>query len=246
MRERHHTRVVGALLTLGLCLGIGLSECRAGSIQNIIDNDGGVITSGKLTFTFTNASVANDPANPPANVIFTPPTAATIDVTVVAGGLTFSFNPFLSLTTALAITQKVTISYTVAAGGGISGAGLAFSGLAVDINTGSDLTETFTGRNETLNVFSNKDNGGAVTSQNNQSVLFNNNPLTLSVVNTGTLTTGVRGNGAQSTAQLSEITNTFSVVPEPASLGGASIGALLFLTMYYRRSEQKTARLAAN
>jgi hypothetical protein len=220
---------------------LGLQDCRATSIQDIIDNNNSKITVGNLTFAFTEKSVTSDPATPPPDVIFTPPTTSSVDVTTVAGGLTFSFNPFLSLTTALAITQNIYITYTVTSTNNIGGAGLSFSGLAVDINTKSDVMETFTGQAETLEVYSMKDSGGKVTGQNNQSTTFANPQMTLSVTDNGILTTGVRGNGEKSTAQLSEITNTFSTIPEPASIVSATTGVLFVLGAWYRNRRRTAA-----
>jgi hypothetical protein len=209
----------------------GHQECRATSIQDLLDNSKGLVTYGNLTFTFTDKSVTSDPAGKP--------TAAQVDVSAVTNGIMFSFNPMLSLTTPDALDQFVTITYSVSSTSTFTKAGLSFTGGAVDVNTKSEVTETFTGRAEMLDVYSMKDNKGKVTGQNNQSVDFNANLMTLAVTDTGHLSTGVRGNGATSTAQLYDITNTF-FVPEPSSFVLGAIAAVVGLGVWSRHRRAAT------
>jgi len=235
MNGRLALRALFAVIVIAAPGWLGLKECRAGSIQDLLDDKTakGMITVGNLTFAFTDKSVDSDPAGNP--------TAAQIDLNPVKGGLMFSFNPLLSLTTPDALNQYVFISYTVTATRGIYVAGLSFTGTAVDINTKSEVTETFPGRNEMNYVYTMKDSKGKVTGQNDQSVQFADEPLTLSVKDTGHLSTGVRGNGEKSTAQLYDITNTFSTVPEPASIVSGSIAALLGLGVWFWRGRYRAA-----
>jgi hypothetical protein len=227
------SRAFLVVLAIGSQAWLGARECRAGSIQNLLDFNKGVLVVGDLTFTFTANSVTSNPAGAP--------TAAMVDVTGVAGGIMFDFNPRLSLTTAQAMDQSVGISYIITARSGISRAGLSFSGNAVDVNTSSQVTEAFAGRNETLDVFARRDNAGMVTRQNNQSVGLADLPMTLGVTDTGHLSTGVRGNGATSTAQLLDNTNTFATVPGPASLVTSSIAAMAGLGVWCWRGRRRSA-----
>ena len=143
-------------------------------------------------------------------------------MSAVPSGIMFSFNPMLSLTSADAMTQTVTINYSVAATFNIAAAGLSFWGTAVDINTSSQVTETFPG--ESMNVFVMQDGSGTTTRQNNQSVILTNPSMGFSVMDVGQLSVPTRGNGAKSTAQLYEIVNTFSI-PEPSGLVLGAIAA---------------------
>jgi hypothetical protein len=230
MNRRLAIRVLLGILMIAGPTGLGLPECRAGtSIQDLLDNSNGKVTYGGLTFTFTASSVSSDPAGNP--------TAAQIDVSQVTNGIMFDFNPMLSLTTANASTQTVTITYSVTATYNVTTAGLSFSGTAVDISTRSQVTETVAGGND-MTVYVNQDGDGNTTRQTSQSVSLDPPAKTLAVTDVGTLTVPTRGGGATSTAQLYSIVNTFSV-PEPSSLVTGSIAVLVGLGAWWR-----TRRLA--
>ncbi len=216
--------LLGILMVAGPT-GLGARVCRAGtSIQYLLDNSDGKVTYGGLTFTFTGSSVSSDPAGNP--------TAAQVNVSQVTNGIMFDFNPMLSLTTADASTQTVTITYSVTATYNSSTAGLSFTGTAVDISTRSQVTETVAGGND-MTVYVNQDGDGKTTRQTSQSVMLDPPAKTLAVTDVGTLRVPTRGGGAKSTAQLYSIINTFSV-PEPSSFISGSIAILAGLGAWSR------------
>jgi PEP-CTERM motif len=224
MSGNHTIRTSGALLAV--CLAWAQSSFAV-TIKDIVDG-GGMITSGKLKFTFDKDSVSGMRVSGPI-------TADQIDVNIVAGGIEFSPNPMIDLKSNQKMDEEVTITYTVMATvGAISRAGLSFTGY-VEVAATSEVTKTFIGRNEELHVFMKQDGGGNPTSQNNQSVDFADMPTMLSVKEVGHVGTSL--NQQQRTAQLTSMTNTFLVVPEPSTVLLGSIGFLgVVLVSRKRRS----------
>jgi hypothetical protein len=66
------------------------------------------------------------------------------------------------------------------------------------------------------------DNPSDNQTQNSQSVTFPDLPTALSVMDFATLSIPARGDGGQSDTQITSVTNTISVVPEPASFARAA------------------------
>jgi hypothetical protein len=221
--------------------GMAPNECRAAdlSIADIVKNDGGKFTTGNLTFTFDANSVSSDTFGDNYT-----PTAANVFVTAVAGGIQFSISPMATLRGKVSQTDKITINYSVAATNSIFAAGLSFTGFAMGVNASSSATETFPdGHNEMMNVFTRAvdDKPEDNQNQNNQSVPFPDMPLTLSVRDVGELSIPNRGGPGESDTQITSITNTFAVVPEPSSFVLASTAALGGLGVWWRGRKRADA-----
>jgi hypothetical protein len=215
-------------------------ECHADiSIADIVANDKGIYTTGALTFTFTDKSVSSDEFGDN----FTP-TAANILVSNVPGGVTFTLSQMATLRGQAAKTDKFTITYSVAVTNSISSAGLSFGGFAKGDAASSSATETFPdGHNEMLNVFTTgtDDDPKNNNNQNNQMVPFPDLPMTLKVMDVGQLSIPDRGGDASSDTQISSITNTFSVVPEPSSFVMVSIAMLVGVGVWWRARKRVAA-----
>ena len=197
------------------------SAARGGTIQDILDS-GGSTTVGALKFTFTKDSASGTGQNGALTVK---------DVTVesVAGGLTFAASPFLDLKSQTVASLDLTLLFTVTAldSGRISGSTLSFKPGLVETGGMSEVDTTFTDRNETLRVFK-SNNNETITQKLTNSVTFDDRPNSLSVKDVAKLSLTV-AQGNQRTIQLQDLTNTFTVVPEPSTWGLAMIAGLVGL-----------------
>jgi hypothetical protein len=232
----HHTLVaVVAILGAGW---LNFNRCRADqSIASIVADVGGKFTVGSLTFMFDGSSVSSDAFDGPYT-----PTAANIFVTAVGGGVEFTIQNMVALRGQAAKTSSLTINYSVTAPVGIGGAGLSYTGFAQGDNASSSVTETFPdGHTEMMSVFSRgiDDTEANNQKQNNQSTSFDDQPLTLKVRDVGTLSIPDRGGDARSDTSLTNITNTFTVVPEPSSLLIAAFGTLAALGLSWHARKRR-------
>lgn len=240
MNGRQRFRALVPVVVIVAFTWLAAKECHADiSIADIVANDNGIYKTGGLTFTFTKTSVSSDEFGEN----FTP-TAANILVSNVPGGVTFTLSQMATLRGQAAKTDKFTITYSVAATSGIASAGLSFSGFVKGDAASSSATETFPdGHNEMLKVFTTgtDDDPKNNDNQNNQKVPFPDMPMTLKVMDVGQLSIPDRGGDASSDTQISSITNTFSVVPEPSSFVMVSIATLVGAGVWWRGCKQDPA-----
>ena len=199
----------------------------AGTIASIVTNDNGKLTVGTFTFTFTDQSVSGNPAI----------TADQVNVAAVGtNGIEFTID--LGSGQGLRLDSKgegvaknlsIDIKYTVVSTVKIGGAGLDDNAFAQFKPNGaySQVTESL-GNGSTLFK------GSGATSQDNALSANFDGVASLEVDNAGALDTPPRGAGPnQDEAQLSIITNTFGVVPEPATIWLFITGLLLLLVRRY-------------
>jgi hypothetical protein len=240
MKRRPSRHALIAVLAITAPAWIGLNECQADTtIADIVKNDGGKFTVGGLTFTFTDTSVSSDTFGDNYT-----PTASNVLVTAVTGGVEFSLDQMATLRGKVSQTDKITITYSVAAGKGIGAAGLSFTGFAMGIDASSSVTETFPdGHNESINVFTTAvdDDPSHNKGKNNQSASFSDKPMTLSVQDVGQLSIPNRGGPGESDTQLTSMTNTFTIVPEPSSFVLASTAGLVGLGVWWHRRKRAAA-----
>ena len=215
MSRSKRSRMAPAALFLALAAWTGSDAARGGTIQDLIDNNNGMITVGPLKFTFNANSVTGNR------------NAMQIEVVPVGdNGLEFRLNPIIMLVSNMTSgqTEKVTIKYTVMSTAEIYGAHLDAIFFARDTRNGaaSGATETFAEDN--LMLYAGTEPPPIVRDG------FLTNPLLmLTVTNVGIATVPVRGPGGQDEAQLRSITHTFDVVPEPATAITAVLGGLVIL-----------------
>ena len=176
----------------------------AGTIKQLLDDQGGEITVATYTFTFTNTSVSGDRTSEQVSV-----------AAVGNNGIEFTIDPELrldSLGEGVAKNQSIDIDYTVTSSVPITFAGLDSNAFAQFKANGafSQVTESL-GNGSTL-FFGSGDTQANVLGVNFAGV------MTLTVNNAGRLHTPLRGPGPnQDEAQLAFITNTFSTIPEPST-----------------------------
>jgi hypothetical protein len=197
-----------SVLFLSTC---GLQAARAGTtIDDIVKNNGGVITVGQFKFTFNDESVSGD--NPNGGMY----TNANIEVTEVSGGLQFTPSPMLTIfTKKQGEGRTLTIKYKVmGTGEGITGATLSFTPGQVEIGGTSEVTESIL--NESLHVFRSNDQG-VITEEFTQSVSFANNQEDLDITDVARVGLGPEQQNGRM-IQLLDLTNTFAPIPEPSTL----------------------------
>lgn len=198
-----------AIALVACCVG---GPARAATIQELIDNNNGMITVGGLKFTFDKDSVSGNR------------NAMQIEVVPVGNnGLEFQLNPIIMLVSNMTAgqTEKVTITYTVMSTAEIYAAHLGVSSFARDTRNGAAAGGTEMFAEDNLMLYQGTEPPMIV-----RDGFFANPLMMLTVTNMGSATVPVRGPGGQDEAQLRSITNTFDVVPEPASVVLASLGAL--------------------
>lgn len=215
MRSFPRSSTVGFALVLFVAIGFG--ETRAATIQSLIDNNNGMIQVGMLKFTFEAGAVTGDR------------TAAQIEVTPVdSNGIEFRLNPgFMLLSDMVAAqTQSVTITYTVMSICSFTAAGMDSGNFAQNTANGASAGATTTFAENNVMLYK-----GSPPPDTVKMAAIPNLPTTLTVTNVGRVHVPLRGQGgSQDEAQLTTITNTFAVVPEPSTFALAALagaGAVL-------------------
>jgi hypothetical protein len=243
MNLRLAIRALSTLLVIAASGWLGHRECRAAmSLQDILGaNDTATLTSGFLTYSFNKATVLSS-TFPQDRA----PTLATVFVSTVPSGLTFTFDPSLRVGGPTAQNFNVTLSYTVTSTASIIGAGLSFVSVVPDLadnnlsnpEASASVNEMVT-NDLTLKVFRTNDQQSVQTLQNNQSASV---PATmsLSITDTANVSISDRGNGATSQSELDSLTNTF-FVPEPSSFALTSIATTVGLGVAWRGRRRSAA-----
>ena len=209
------TRLVGfglvAAVVVVAPVSCGLNAVEAGTIKDLVDNDGGVIKVGPLTFTFTDTSVSGNRDASQVSVAAVDSNGLEFTIGNDADGKAFRLD---SNADGVAKDLGIDIKYTVTSTVPINIAGLADNAFAQFKANGafSQVTETLS-NGSTLFV------GSGDTNQANVPTIAFPEGMAFDVDNEGKLHTPPRGAGPnQDEAQLMFITNTFSPVPEPSTL----------------------------
>jgi hypothetical protein len=216
-------KVVVAICCFLSAVWMAPHDIYAGTIASIVANDNGKLTVGTFTFTFTDQSVSGNPAVTSDQVSVAAVGTNGIEFTIDLGsgqGLRLD-----SKGDGVARSASIDIKYTVASTVNIGGAGLDNNAFAQFKANGaySQVTESL-GNGSTLFK------GSGATSQANVLGVNFTGVASLDVDNAGALYTPPRGAGPnQDEAQLSTITNTFGVVPEPATIWLLITGGLFLL-----------------
>jgi hypothetical protein len=220
---RSMLKVIVAILFLPTVAWIDSQDACAGTIASIVANDNGKFSVGTFTFTFTDQSVSDNPAVTSDQITVAAVGTIGIEFTIDLGsgqGLRLD-----SMGDGVARNASIDIKYSVTSTRNIGGAGLDNNAFAQFKANGaySQVTESL-GNGSTLYK------GSGATSQVNVLGANFTGVASLDVDNAGALYTPARGAGGnQDEAQLSSITNTFGVVPEPATIWLLITGGLLLL-----------------
>ena len=216
-------KVIIVICWLTAAVWVAPEDIHAGTIASIVTNDNGKLTVGDFTFTFTDQSVSGNPAvtSDQVNVVAMGTNGIEFTIDLGSGqGLRLD-----SKGDGVAKNASIDIKYTVTSTLKIGGAGLddnAFAQFKVN-GAYSQVTESL-GNGSTLFK------GSGATTQDNALGANFDGVTSLDVDNAGALYTPARGAGPnQDEAQLSTISNTFSTVPEPTTIGLLITGGVLLL-----------------
>jgi hypothetical protein len=219
-----------ALVVAAWQWGTDLNECRAAtSLTDLFGkNNTATLTTQTLTFTFDKNDVLSS-TFPQGSA----PTFDTTFVETVPFGVKFSFTPMLMISGQAAQNFDVTIEYTVMSGAKFTAAGLSFSGAVPEMsddssnpNANASVTEKLD-NGVNLNVFMTTNDKSVLSERTSQSAALPDLPEMLAVTDTGNLSIPARGGPGEGEAQITDFTNTFLTVPEPATFVNVSVAVVL-------------------